>query len=89
MIAAESDSELNCHRFTGYDHFFSTWGSGMQPTLNKRINNIVNWEHRAAEARSVAESLFDAHAKEVLLKIAKEYDGLAMRSAERELSEPR
>jgi hypothetical protein len=50
------------------------------PTL---LNNPAHWHLRAQEARLLARALEDPHAKEATLKIADEYDRLAVRAAKR------
>jgi hypothetical protein len=47
------------------------------------INDPKHWRHRAAEARAVAESLTDPEAKQMMLKVAPDYEQLAKRAEER------
>jgi hypothetical protein len=47
------------------------------------LNNHVHWHLRAQEARLMASALEDPEAKAAILKIADEYDRLAVRAAER------
>jgi hypothetical protein len=50
------------------------------PTL---LNNPAHWHLRAQEARLLAAALEDPEAKSATLKIADEYDRLAVRAAQR------
>jgi hypothetical protein len=47
------------------------------------INDPAHWRQRAAEARSVAEQMNDPQSKEAMLRIAKDYERLAERAAQR------
>jgi hypothetical protein len=47
------------------------------------LNNPAHWHLRAQEARLLAGQLEDPHAKSSILKIAEEYERLAVRSAAR------
>jgi hypothetical protein len=47
------------------------------------LNNPAHWHLRAQEARLLAAQLEDLVAKEATLKIADEYDRLAVRAAKR------
>jgi hypothetical protein len=47
------------------------------------LNNPAHWHLRAQEARLLASQLEDPEAKAATLKIADEYDRLALRAAER------
>jgi hypothetical protein len=47
------------------------------------LNNPAHWHLRAQEARLLASQLEDPEAKAATLKIADEYDRLAVRAAER------
>jgi hypothetical protein len=47
------------------------------------LNDTAHWKLRAEEARLLAEKLDDPEAKAAILKIASEYDYLALRAAER------
>ena len=47
------------------------------------LNNPAHWHLRAQEARLLASQLEDPEAKAATLKIADEYDRLAIRAAER------
>jgi hypothetical protein len=47
------------------------------------LNNTAHWKLRAEEARLLAEKLEDPEARAAILKIAAEYDHLALRAAER------
>jgi hypothetical protein len=47
------------------------------------LNDSAHWKLRAEEARLLAETLDDADAKAAILKIASEYDYLALRATER------
>ena len=47
------------------------------------LNNPAHWHLRAQEARLLASQLEDQEAKAATLKIAEEYDRLAIRAAER------
>ena len=50
------------------------------PTL---LNNPAHWHLRAQEARLLAAQLEDPEAKAATLKIAEEYDRLAVRATQR------
>jgi hypothetical protein len=50
------------------------------PTL---LNNPAHWHLRAQEARLLASQLDDPEAKAATLKIAEEYDRLAVRAQQR------
>ena len=45
------------------------------------FNDPEHWHQRAEEARILAESMQDATAREMMLKIADDYDQLAVRAA--------
>ena len=47
------------------------------------LNNPAHWHLRAQEARLLASQLEDPEAKAATLKIAEEYERLAVRAAER------
>jgi hypothetical protein len=47
------------------------------------LNNPAHWHLRAQEARLLAAHLEDAEAKAATLKIAEEYERLAVRAAKR------
>jgi hypothetical protein len=47
------------------------------------LNNPAHWHQRAQEARLLASQLKDPEAKAATLKIAEEYDRLAVRAAKR------
>jgi hypothetical protein len=47
------------------------------------LNDTAHWKLRAEEARQLAENLGNPEAKASILKIASEYDNLALRAAER------
>jgi hypothetical protein len=48
------------------------------------INNPEHWRARAAEARGLADALIDAEAKRAMVKIATDYERLALRAEQRE-----
>jgi len=54
-----------------------------------RSRNPQHWRARAEEARTVAESLFDANCKRMMLEVADDYETLARRAEEREKSQAR
>jgi hypothetical protein len=58
--------------------------SGACPTL---LNNPAHWQLRAQGARLLAAALEDPEAKSATLKIADEYDRLAVRATERMAAE--
>ena len=45
------------------------------------FNNPDHWRHRAEEARVLAEQMSDEIARKTMLKIADDYDKLAVRAA--------
>jgi hypothetical protein len=47
------------------------------------LNNSAHWRLRAQELRLLAQQIEDTEAKAVILKMADEYDRLAVRAAER------
>jgi hypothetical protein len=47
------------------------------------LNDPVHWRVRAIEARTVAENITDPVSKELMLKVAAEYEHLAKRAEER------
>jgi hypothetical protein len=47
------------------------------------LNDAKHWRERAEEARAVAESLKDPHARRMMLGIAQAYQKLAHRAEER------
>jgi hypothetical protein len=49
------------------------------------LNNVEHWRDRAEEARVHAEQLTATDARQMMLEIAKSYDKLAERAAERRL----
>jgi hypothetical protein len=51
------------------------------------INDPAYWSERAREARSMAEELADAFAKQMMLDIARSYDNLAVLTETRPASE--
>jgi hypothetical protein len=51
------------------------------PIAAPHFNNPVHWEQRAAEARTIAEQMENEVAKQMMLGIARDYDGLAVRAS--------
>jgi hypothetical protein len=51
--------------------------------LSSEINNPEQWRRRAEEARDIAEQMKDMPSKDVMLRIAKDYERLAKRAEER------
>ncbi len=51
--------------------------------MSQFYNDTGHWKLRAEEARLLAKKLDDPEAKAAILKIASEYDNLALRAAER------
>jgi hypothetical protein len=51
--------------------------------MSPLLNNPAHWHLRAQEARLLASQLEEPEAKAATLKIAEEYDRLAVRAAER------
>jgi hypothetical protein len=49
------------------------------------LNNVEHWRDRAEEARVHAEQLTDSETKRMMLEIAKSYDTIADRAAQRRL----
>ena len=47
------------------------------------INDPKHWRYRAEEARALAEKLTDPEAKQLMLKVAADYEQLAKRAEER------
>jgi len=47
------------------------------------INDPAHWRRRAEEARTIAEQMSDSPSKEAMLRIAKDYERLAERAAQR------
>jgi hypothetical protein len=47
------------------------------------MNDPEHWRERAEKARKTAETMMDPLSKETMLGIAKDYEGLAKRAAER------
>ncbi len=47
------------------------------------INDPEHWQHRAQEARSIAEQMSDSPSKEAMLRIAHDYERLAERAEQR------
>jgi len=47
------------------------------------INDPEHWRRRAEEARTIAEQMSDSPSKEAMLRIAKDYERLAERAAQR------
>jgi hypothetical protein len=47
-----------------------------------RINNKKLWRERAAEARAIANLIFDPGAKEKMLRVADAYEEMAQRAEE-------
>jgi hypothetical protein len=50
------------------------------------INDPEHWRARAEEMRRLAEDLKDAATKEMMLRIARDYENLAVRAEERSRS---
>ena len=50
------------------------------------INDPEHWRARAEEMRRLAEDLKDAATKEMMLRIARDYENLALRAEERSRS---
>lgn len=57
----------------------------MTPTL---LNDPAYWDLRAQEARILASHLDDAHDKAAVLKIAEEYERLAIRAQQNKEERP-
>jgi hypothetical protein len=47
------------------------------------INDPAHWRERAAEMRRLADELIEIDAKEIMLRLAADYDRLAERAAQR------
>jgi hypothetical protein len=45
------------------------------------------WQTRADKVRAIADEMFDLRSRETLLRIAKDYEGLAKRAQEREAAD--
>jgi hypothetical protein len=52
------------------------------------MNNPEHWRLRAEEARLAAKHLDDPEAKAAMLKVAEEYDRVAIRASQRVLKNP-
>ena len=52
------------------------------------MNNPEHWKLRAEEARLAAKHLDDPEAKAAMLKVAEEYDRVAIRASQRVLKNP-
>ena len=50
------------------------------------INDPEHWRARAEEARTIAEAMRDAQARESMLRVALEYENLAQRAERRLLT---
>jgi hypothetical protein len=64
---------------------FLVRGNAMAKLPLELLNNVEHWRDRAEEARVHAEQMNDPEAKRMMLEIAKSYDKLADRAAERRL----
>ena len=51
-------------------------GTHFHATTNISQDDLARWQQRADEVRAAAEEMTSAEAKEILLKIAAEYDKL-------------
>jgi hypothetical protein len=51
------------------------------------INDSEHWHQRAEEARVLAERVRDETIKKMMLKVADDYDGLAVKAAIRSMDE--
>jgi hypothetical protein len=54
---------------------------------HRLFNDPEHWRRRAAEARVVAEAITDAEAKATMLRMAADYERIAVRATARQLSE--
>jgi hypothetical protein len=52
--------------------------------MRSLLSDVKYWFSRAEEARTIAEALRDPEAARIMFEIAKGYDRLAARAAERE-----
>ena len=59
-------------------------GRGRHMSKSDGLWSSDYWRERAEEARTRAEGMHDAGAKETLLRIARTYDAMAQRAARRE-----
>jgi hypothetical protein len=50
------------------------------------VNDPEHWRGRAQEMRRLAEDIKDAETKEMMLRIARDYENLAVRAEERSRS---
>jgi hypothetical protein len=49
----------------------------------KHINNPKHWHYRAAQMRALAETMSDVDTKQIMLRLADDYDKLGDRVAKR------
>jgi hypothetical protein len=83
QAAQDQRSRFDALRYglkTGRPNIFS-WGSLVVPWAH--LNDPSHWRARAIEARTMAERISDPISKEMMLKVAAEYEHLAKRAEER------
>ena len=71
---------------------FSSWNSprleeAASMNVASHLNDVERWRQRAEESRAIAKQMNDETAKEIMLRTAGIYDGLAVRAAIRVIDE--
>lgn len=71
------------YQSAGVDHMAALIGVSRRLSQAPHFNDPRHWRERAEETRVVAEKMHDIGAREMMLRVADDYEGLARRALER------